>query len=960
MHAHVTVQEAMVQGLANRLKHYPTAQIVAGSALFDADWYLATNPDVRRQGRAFAFSHYLEHGARERRDPGPLFDTAYYLSQFPQLDPGRVNPVCHYLIYGEAAGAWPNRFFDPLHVAAQLETVRPGENVLASYVALGPTRIAPSSAFNANAYMAANPPLAASGLNPLWHRLFHERSIDPLDALVGDGYACTARNHLSALTVKNGLVHFHVTGDDPHLVLARGDAGLIPPGHYRLSFRFAGPKSVLERAKAYFDTGSGFSEANCINLDFRERKQGWLEADLALDEPLLGLRIDPTDGHGGDAVFLAIGQVQLAPLRRSDYYLSLLAQIAPAPAERFLLACQFGLGAVFSPAKTSRQLRDLRLKQNASKSPQARAQASYKQWIEKFDTISAEDRQAMAEMMGTFSTRPTISVVMPVYNTPEKLLRECIDSVLDQTYPDWELCIADDRSTAPHVRAVLESYAAADRRIKVVFRPENGHISKASNSAIEIATGDWIALLDHDDLLAPHALFCIAEAINRHPDAKLIYSDEDKIDLDGQRSDPYFKSDWNERLFFEQNMVSHLGAMRKDLCLKVGGFRAGFEGSQDHDLVLRVTEGISPADIIHVPHVLYHWRILPGSTALAAGEKSYAIVAGAKSLEEALARRGIDGSIDTNLSIGYYRLKLKVPTPQPHVSIIIPTRDGVDLLAPCIASLIEKTDYKSYEILIVDNQSQLPETFEYFRTITEDQRIRILKYDDVFNYSAINNFAVREAKGPLLCLLNNDTEVISGNWLSEMVAELSQDRVGAVGAKLLYSDGTVQHAGVLIGFGGERGVAGHALLGIPGSAPGYFAHALLAREVSAVTAACLLTSRDAFEAVEGLNEKELRVAFNDVDFCLKLREAGYKIIWTPHAVLHHHESKSRGSENTPEKQARFQGEVDYMLGRWGDGLYRDGYYNPNLSVDDASYTLSRAPRAPKPWNALRTPEDAGH
>ena len=940
-----------MQGLANRLKHYPAAQIVAGSALFDADWYLARNPDVHRQGRAYALSHYLEYGARERRDPGPLFDTAFYLSQFPKLDPGRINPVCHYLIYGEAAGAWPNRFFDPLHVAAQLGTVRPGENVLASYVVLGSTCVAPSAAFDAGAYVEANPPLAASGLNPLWHRLFDERSINPFDVLVSGVYACTGRHHLSALTAKDGLVHFQVTGDDPHIILARADEGRIPAGHYRLAFRFSGRIDALGRAKAYFDTGPGFSETNTAHLGFRAGKRGWLETDIALDEPLVQLRIDPMDGRGDDDTYLSIGQIQFAQLSRLDYYSSLLEQVEPAPAGRFLLACELGLGAVFSPSRTSKRLRELRLTQSAGKSRQALAQASYRQWIEKYDTITAEDRQAMAGMTATFRASPTISVVMPVYNTPESLLRECIDSVLDQTYPHWELCIADDKSTAPHVRAVLESYAAADPRIKVVYRSENGHISKASNSAIAIAQGEWIALLDHDDLLAPHALFCIAEAINRHPDAKLIYSDEDKIDLEGNRSDPYFKSDWNERLFFEQNMVSHLGAYRKSNIDKVGGFREGFEGSQDHDLVLRLTDELKPSEIVHVPHILYHWRMVPGSTALGAGEKSYAIVAGAKAIDEALKRRRINGAVDINLDIGYCRLKLAVPSPEPMVSIIIPTRDGLEYLEPCVNSLIEKTAYPNYEIIIVDNQSAKPETFDFFAQVARNPKIRILKYDEVFNYSAINNFAVSQSEGSLVCLLNNDTEIISENWLSEMVAELAQEGVGAVGAKLLYSDSTVQHAGVILGVGGERGVAGHGMLGIARAESGYFSFASLAREVSAVTAACLLTSKEKFKSAGGLNETDLRVAFNDVDFCLKLREAGLKVIWTPHALLHHHESKSRGLENTPEKQARFQGEANYMLSRWGALLQRDPYYNQNLSLDAETYSISSTSRAILPWRS---------
>ena len=538
------------------------------------------------------------------------------------------------------------------------------------------------------------------------------------------------------------------------------------------------------------------------------------------------------------------------------------------------------------------------------------------------------------------STQPLISVVMPVYNTPEKWLRKCIDSVIAQTYPNWELCIANDASTSRHVKIVLDEYARADPRIRVLHRQVNGHISICSNDALTLARGDYVALLDHDDELPARALFEVARAIEGNPCWKLIYSDEDKIDEAGRRYDPYFKPDWNYDLFLGQNCVSHLGVYQTALVREVGGFRAGLEGSQDWDLALRCIERLGPHEIGHIPHVLYHWRAIAGSTALGVGEKDYAGNAGLRAVGDHLGRIGCSADVEM-VGPGRMRVKRRLPVDPPRVSLIIPTRDKVELLRTCISSILTRTDYPDYEVLVVDNQSSEPATLEYFAELAAEPRVTVLPYDAPFNYSAINNHAAAHATGQILGLVNNDIEVESSEWLREMVTHALRDDVGAVGAMLLYPNDTIQHAGVILGM---HGVAGHVYAGLPRDHSGQMGRALLVQEMSAVTAACLLVRKSVFDEVGGLDER-LSVAFNDIDFCLRVRARGYRNLWTPHAVLYHHESASRGYEDTPEKKARFNGEIEFMRSRWAEQLLRDPSYNPNLSLGAGQFELAFPPRS---------------
>ncbi|WP_244564204.1 glycosyltransferase family 2 protein [Rhizobium sp. RU36D] len=569
----------------------------------------------------------------------------------------------------------------------------------------------------------------------------------------------------------------------------------------------------------------------------------------------------------------------------------------------------------------------------------ARKTIDYGTWLKNYATLDDAAIATMTEQVARWQNPPLISVVMPVYNAPLDLLKEAVASVQAQIYPRWELCIADDCSTLEEVRDYLKALPETDSRIKVCFREVNGHISEASNSAIEIATGGWVALFDQDDMLTKDALFYVAREIVHNKDVKLIYSDEDKIE-GTKRYDPYFKPDWNPDLLRSHNLVCHLGVYEIGRVRAIGGFRKGLEGAQDHDLVLRFSEGLKANEIVHIPRVLYHWRSHSGSTAQSANNKSYAVVAGRKAIQEHLGRIGLRGTVDI-LPTNMYRVKYDLPDVLPLVTIIIPTRNGLSLLRQCIQSVLAKTTYPNYEIIIVDNNSDDPATLAYLSEMEQQANIRVTRDSSPFNYSKLNNDAVAIANGEFVLLMNNDIEVISPEWLSEMMGLAIQPDVGAVGARLWYPDDTLQHGGVILGIGG---VAGHPHKFLAKGAYGYFSRGELTQTLSVVTAACLLIRKSVYEAVGGLDEKNLKVAFNDVDFCIRVRDAGYRNVWTPYAELYHHESATRGVEDTPEKKERFRSEVLYMLDKWKDALIQDPAYNPNLTLDHEDFSLASPPR----------------
>lgn len=570
---------------------------------------------------------------------------------------------------------------------------------------------------------------------------------------------------------------------------------------------------------------------------------------------------------------------------------------------------------------------------------------NYNSWIKKYDALTERDRDAIGRRLQTLPHQPLISVLMPSYNISERWLRRAIDSVLEQLYSHWELCIADDASTLPQVRPVLNEYRSRDPRIKVVFREQNGHISAASNSALELAHGEFVALMDADDELPEHALYMVIEELNRYPEADLLYSDEDKINEHGKRYGAFFKPDWNPDLFHSQNFISHLGVYRTAWVRRVGGFRLGFEGSQDYDLALRIIEQIPPDNIRHIPHVLYHWRALSTSTALTTGIKEYAASASRKALMAHFERQGVEVDV-VPLGSCCHRVRYSPPASPPLVSLIVPVRDHPELLRTCVQSVLHRTDYAHFEMVIVDNQTVDPRALSLLSELQEDPRVRVMKYDASFNYSSIVNWGVAQSSGEILCLLNNDIRVISSDWLQEMVNHSVRPEIGAVGAMLYYPTGIVQHAGVILGVGG---VAAHAHRGLRKGGQGYFARAALIQNFSAVTAACMAMRRAVFDSVGGFDGEQLPVAFSDVDLCLRIRERGYRILWTPYAQLIHHESASRGPDHHPANQERFKREVEYMKSRWGPVLTNDPCYNPNLTLMREDFSLAFPSRAAKPW-----------
>ncbi len=527
----------------------------------------------------------------------------------------------------------------------------------------------------------------------------------------------------------------------------------------------------------------------------------------------------------------------------------------------------------------------------------------------------------------------TISIVMPVYKPDLAFLREAIASVQDQTYQDWELCICDDASSDEATTTCLAELCLDDPRIKFVQNKINKGISATTNCAANLATGRFIAFMDQDDMLTRDALSSIFLAVEESPLAKLIYSDEDKLSATGEREIPHFKPDFNYQLLLSQNYICHLLVIERKLFNQLDGCRSKYDGAQDHDLILRAIETLNNNEIVHIRRILYHWRAHETSTANNLETKPRALEAGREAIESHLARNFQKGEVQ--ISNIRYRVTYHLEA-EPPVTIIIPTKNGAETLARCIQSIRNLTTYQNYSIMIVDNGSDEYQTLEYLKQFSK-QGINVFVDNRPFNFSALNNRAVEQINHELVCLLNDDTEVISGDWLTEMVGHLLQPNVGIVGAKLLYPDNRVQHGGVILGIGG---VAGHAHKHYEREADGYFSRLQVTQNLSAVTAACLLTKRSVWNEVGGMDEA-LSVAFNDIDYCLKVSEAGHTIVWTPWAELYHHESVSRGYETTPEKQERFRKEIELMRSRWGEKLLSDPHYNPHLTLEDESFSLKK-------------------
>ncbi len=535
-----------------------------------------------------------------------------------------------------------------------------------------------------------------------------------------------------------------------------------------------------------------------------------------------------------------------------------------------------------------------------------------------------------------FPVEPLFSIVIPAFQTPEKYLKEMLDSILAQTYGKWEVCIADGSPKGKSLEKILKRYSEKDSRIHYRILGENLGISGNTNAAMDMAKGDYIVLADHDDTLTPDALYELAKAVNKDQDNDVIYSDEDKLDMDGGALfEPHFKPDFNIDLLTSTNYICHLFAVKRELVEKVGKFDHEFDGAQDYDFIFRCTENAKK--ICHVPKVLYHWRCHQDSTASNPESKMYAFEAGARAIKAHFDRLGIEvESIEKGVDFGKYHTRFKIKG-EPLVSVIIPNKDHRLDLDVCVKSLMEKATYKNLEYIVIENNSTEKATFEYYEQMEkEHDNFHVVTWEREFNYSAINNFGEKYAKGEYLLFLNNDTEIIEPDCIQEMLGYCQREDVGAVGARLLYQDDTIQHAGVVIGFGG---IAGHTFIGLHKNENSYFHRAMCAQDYSAVTAACVMVKRSVFESVGGFST-ELAVAFNDIDLCMKIRAADKLIVYDPYALLYHYESKSRGLEDTPEKVARFNREIAIFAKKWPDILKNgDPYYNPNLTLRKSNFAL---------------------
>ena len=739
------------------------------------------------------------------------------------------------------------------------------------------------------------------------------------------------------LKIQSSPHHWRSTGEDPYFIWNLNGQTALQAGWHMWQFKCLriDESSKPAMARLYLDTGEGYNESETVNLPFRQDPSTLCRVFFSA-KPIRKIRLDPIDYPGE----FKIEVLHLEAANETQSLNFMLEQLSLHHPNHKGKDSDLILSDIQPLCESSKAFPiEIISKLYEETQVNNNTQIDYKTWISSVEHLTIPAAEVMLHTIAAWKKQPMISVVMPTYNTPEKYLRLCIESIINQSYPNWELCIADDNSPQAHVQRILKEYTERDPRIKYTIRETNGHISAASNSALTLATGDFVALLDHDDELPSCALYFIAEAINAHPDAAVIYSDEDKIDELGSRFEPHFKSDWNPDLFFSQNYVSHLGVYRRTLLEQITGFRLGVEGSQDQDLLLRCLPHIKATQIIHVPRILYHWRTLPGSTAMAAGEKTYTTDAGLKALTDYFQQTNqTKVRVEMGAVPNTYRVRYPIPSPEPLVSLLIPTRDKVELVETAVRSILEKSTYQNYEILILDNGSVEEATLSYFKHIQEkDNRVRVLRWDFPFNYSAINNFGASQAKGEILGLINNDIEVISPEWLSEMVSHALRPEIGCVGAKLYFSNDTIQHAGVICALGG---VAGHSHKHFPKEHPGYFYRLTLTQNMTAVTAAALLIKTNIFHSVGGLDETNLTVAFNDVDFCLRVRKAGYRNLWTPYAELYHYESISRGAEDNPEKIARFAAEVDYMKSTWPDLLEQDPMYNPNLTRDREDFSIT--------------------
>ena len=680
-------------------------------------------------------------------------------------------------------------------------------------------------------------------------------------------------------------------------------------------------KSHHVKTEIFFPLSDGsYSQKKAVSrYSEKNKSQAFLISSDYLDKPI---RFDPIDVQ--EEFEIRFMKFYLWSEEASLGFLCLdFKKIATN--HRFLKQNNSASLPVYSRANSFKSAYDHYLRQSDKSDP-------YSLWISIFEKSHFSRitiNQVNAEII-------KFSILIPVFNTDPSHLRACVESVLEQEYGNWELCIVDDCSSCEDTIAELKLIESLDSRIKVKYRSENGHIVKATNDALQMSTGDKVCFLDHDDLLSSKALLYFAIKLEQNKDLKLIYTDEDFVNELGVRANPHFKSDWNRTLLYSHNYITHFVCCDAALAKMVGGLRLGTDGAQDYDFLLRVTDTLEDDEIYHIPYILYHWRMSDTSTASNSGAKPYTVKAGLNSLINNFNKKLYPPQIACRPSNNFYSLRWPSAHVNPLVSIVIPTRDNVDYLQTCIESL-EKTSYQNYEIIILDNGSRDISTLKYMRSLNKSNpRVKLVDYDVPFNFARINNYAVEFCSGSILCFLNDDTEVISHSWLEIMLGHSLRENIGCVGAKLLYGDNSIQHAGIITSIGG---LAGHSHKHLPNRDNGYFMRPHLDQEVSAVTGACLMIKKEIFERLNGFDEFLFPVAFNDVDFCLKVLSSGLKNIYAADAVLYHHESKTRGYEDSPEKQQRFLKEARSFQNTWKYFTSNDNYYSPHLTRKSEDFSI---------------------
>ena len=912
------------------------------SPLFDADFYAERSPDVVAAGVDLA-KHYALSGWKEYRNPSVEFSTRRYLEANPDVAAADINPLLHYIDRGQAEGR-------PIHCVeeeAQIAAIRDSglfdaDYYLATYTDIQPPPQDPirhycefgwregrnpSEDFDTQGYLEAYRDIRDWGTNPFWH------------------YVVAGRAEFRHANPERARKRIEAEAE------AIRASGLFDANYYLATYPDI--QSPLQDLIRHY-CERGWHEGRNPSADFDT--QGYLEAYADIK----GAGTNPfwhyvvagraelrhANPERGKRIEAEVEAIRASGLFDADYYLATYPDIQP-PMDPIRHYCMHGWHEGRNPsAKFDTQgyleaYRDIKsaginplfhyINHGITEGRQVLPRAPAVYGTESFPSEERilEERREIAAWAET-TALPRFSILTPLYNTPEVFLREMIESVLAQTYENWELCLADGSDDAhAYVERVVREYMAHDNRSRprIVYKrlAENKGISENTNACLAMAGGDYIALLDHDDILHPEALYLYTKEI-LECGAEFLYSDEAQFhETINDAYDPFYKPDFSPDYLRSLNYICHLTAFSRNLYEQVGGFRNEFDGSQDYDMVLRLAE--KAQHIVHVPKVLYYWRAHAQSTAQDVRAKDYCIDASKRALAEHLKRVGLKGTVEDSPVFGWYRMKYEIES-EPLISIIIPNKDNIEMLRRCIDSILLRSSYQNFEIIVVENNSEQQSTFQYYEALT-DERISVVRWMREFNYPAINNFGATFAKGEYILLLNNDTEVIAPDWLQEMLMFAQRKDVGAVGAKLYYPDDTVQHAGVILGIGG---VAGHSHKHFSKKSPGYFGRLVLVQNLSAVTAACMMMPKKVFDEVGGLDEA-YRVAFNDVDLCMKIRKADYWIVYTPYAELYHYESVSRGYEDTPEKMERFNREAKWFKSLWSDELAAgDPYYNENLSL----------------------------